>query len=112
MKSGKQLTFGPLYLASAFELKCLKTYLDENLRNGFTYKSTSPASLFVLWVLKKDGSLRPCIDYQKLNIIIIKNQTPLFSIAEGCDQLHQAQQYTKLDLKSGYNLVRIKKGEK
>ena len=66
----------------------------------------------MLWVPKKDGSLRPYIDYQKLNAIIIKDQIPLPGIAEGCNQLHQAQWYTKLDLRSGYNLVRMKKGEK
>ena len=62
-----------LYLVLALELKCLKTYLNENLKNGFIRKSTSPVLSPMLWVLKKNGSLRFCINYQKLNIIMIKD---------------------------------------
>ena len=80
LEPGKQLTFGPLYQSSAKELKFLKTYLEENLEKGIIRKSTSPAASPILFVPKKDSTLRPCIDYRKLNAITIKNRYPLQNI--------------------------------
>lgn len=60
---------------------------------------------------KKDGSLRPCIDYRGLNDITIKFRYPLPLVPAALEHLHQAKYFTKLDLHSAYNLIRIKKGD-
>ena len=89
----------------------LKKYIKENLEKGFIRKSTSPAGVPVLFVKKKDGSLRLVIDYRKLYEITIRNSYPLPLISELIDRVKGSKFFTKLDLKSSYNLVRIKEGE-
>jgi hypothetical protein len=64
-----------------------------------------------MFVLKKDGKLRPCINFRKLNEITIKNRYPLPNISELQDRLAGAQYFTALDLQGAYNLVRIKEGK-
>ena len=71
--NGDQPPFGPLYNLSANELKVLKEYIDDNLRKEFIQPSTSPAGAPILFVKKKDGGLRLCVDYRGLNKITIKN---------------------------------------
>ena len=66
---------------------------------------------FFFFVAKKDGSLRPCIDYSLLNDITIKNCYPLPLMSSVFDQLHQAKIFTKLDLRNAYHLVRIREGD-
>ena len=73
LKEGFQPPFGPIYSLSAIELKALRAYLDENLKKGFIQPSSSPAGAPILFVKKKDGSLRLCVDYRGLNAITIKN---------------------------------------
>ena len=72
---------------------------------------TSPAGAPILFVKKRDGSLRLCVDYRGLNKITIKNRYPLPLIGESLDRLRSATVFTKLDLRAGYNLVRIAKGD-
>jgi hypothetical protein len=69
---GKQPTFGPIYQLSATELKALDEYLRDNLAKGFIQPSSSPAGYPILFVPKKNGKLRLCVDYRKLNEITIK----------------------------------------
>ena len=85
--------------------------MKENLEKGFIRKSTSPAGAPVLFVKKKDGSLRLCVDYRKLNDMTIRNSYPLPLIGDLLDRVKGAKVFTKLDLKSAYNLVRIKEGD-
>jgi len=89
----------------------LKKQLKELLDKGFIRKSTSPAGAPVLFVRKKDGTLRLVIDYRKLNEMTIRNSYPLPLISELLDRVKGAKIFTKLDLKSAYNLVRIKEGD-
>lgn len=103
--------FGPLYNLSANELEVLKGYIDENLKKGFITRSTSPAGAPILFVKKKDGGLRLCVDYRGLNRVTIKNRYPLPLIGEALDRLVGAKVYTKLDIRSAYNLIRIKEGD-
>jgi len=63
-------------------------------------------------VKKKDGSLQMCVDYGGLNKVTIKNRYPLPLTANLLNQLSQAKIYTKIDLRSAYNLLRIKEGDK
>lgn len=103
--------YGPLYSLSAVELKELSDWLDDNLNKGFIRPSQSPAGAPILFVKKKDGSLRLCVDYRGLNKITIKNRYPLPLIPEALDRLCHAKIFTKLDLRGAYNLVRIKEGD-
>ena len=64
-----------------------------------------------MFVPKKDGTDRLCVDYRQLNDITIKNQYPLPNITELQDRLSRAKIFTALDLRDGYHLIRIKKGE-
>lgn len=106
-----QPPFGPIYSLSQNELAALRDYLDENLAKNFIQHSKSPAGAPILFVKKKDGSLRMCVDYRGLNKVTIKNRYPLPLISGLLDQLGQAKIYTKLDLRGTYNLVRIKEGD-
>src|SRR6266702_5042384 len=65
----------------------------------------------LLFVNKKDGKLRPVQDYRALNDVTVKNQAPLPLIPELIDKLHDARYYTKLDIRWGYNNIRIRKGD-
>jgi len=90
------------------ELKELKIQLDELLQKGFIRPSVSPWGAPVLFVKKKDGTLRLCIDYRELNKITIKNKYHLPRIDDLFDQLQGARVFSKIDLRSGYHQLRIK----
>ncbi|KAJ1038004.1 hypothetical protein NDA11_001845 [Ustilago hordei] len=102
---------GPLYLKGLKEMAELRKYLNENLAKGFIHPSKSPARSPVLFVPKKDGGLRLCVDYHGLNEITLKNQAPLPLIEEQLFLLWKAKIYTKLDLQAAYNLICIAKGD-
>lgn len=91
VEEGKQPPYGPLYSLSALELETLSKWLDENLAKGFIRASTSPAGAPILFVKKKNGELRLCVDYRALNNITIKNRYPLPLIPEALDRLRGAQ---------------------
>ena len=65
----------------------------------------------MLFVMKKDGSLRLCIDYKQLNKVTIKNKYPLPKIDDLFDQLQRAQCFSKIDLRSRYHQLRIRRGD-
>ena len=88
---GKQPTFGPIYQLSETELKALDEYLKENLAKGFIKPSSSSAGYPILFVPKKNGKLRLCVDYRKLNDITIKNRYPLPNANELRDRLQGAE---------------------
>ena len=92
-----------LYHLSPVELKELKQQLQELTESGFIRPSTSPWGALVLFVKKKDGSLRMCIDYRMLNSVTIKNKYPLPRIANLFDQLKGACMFFKINLRSGYH---------
>ena len=73
LQPGTEPGFGPIYQLSEKELQVLREYLEENLKKGFIRESQSPAGYLILFAPKKDGSLRLCVDYRKLNDITIKN---------------------------------------
>ncbi|KAL9249130.1 Transposon Ty3-G Gag-Pol polyprotein-like protein [Drosera capensis] len=90
------------------ELKELKTQLEELFEKGYIRPSVSPWGAPVLFVKKKDGSMRLCIDYRELNKITIMIRYPLPRIDDLFDQLQGASVYSKIDLRSGYHQLRIK----
>ncbi|SJL09565.1 uncharacterized protein ARMOST_12945 [Armillaria ostoyae] len=93
------------------EQEQLDKFLDENLESGRIVESKSPFTSPFFFVKKKDGSLRPVQDYRKLNEMTIKNRYPLPLISELIDKLQGAKYFTKLDVRWGYNNVRIKEGD-
>jgi len=107
---GGQLYYGPIYSLSVIELKALKEYIQENLRKNFIRKSKSPAGAPILFVKKHDGSLRLCVDYRRLNAITIRNSHPIPRISDLIESFKGAKIFSRLDLRSAYNLVRIKAG--
>jgi len=111
LKEGTEPTSGPIYPMSANELQKVKDYIDDNLRKGHIRASTSPAGYPILFVKKKDGTLRLCVDYRKLNAITVKNRYTLPLISELQDRFQGAKWFTKLDVKDAYTFVRIKEGD-
>ena len=99
------------YRLSPLELEELKKQLQDLIEHEFIQPSTSPYGAPILFVKKKDGSLRMCVDYRMLNKITIKNKHPLPRIDELLDQLTGARYFTKLDLRSGYYQVPIAPGD-
>ena len=71
----------------------------------------SPAGAPILFVQKKDGSLRLCVDYRGLNKITVKNRHPLPLITETLDRLQGARCFTKLDIRNAYHRIRIRLGD-
>ncbi len=102
---------GRIFPLSQPESEAMKLYIEEELAKGFIRPSTSPASAGFFFVKKKDGGLRPCIDYRGLNDITIKFRYPLPLVPAALEQLRQAKYYTKLDLRNAYNLIRIREGD-
>ncbi|KAL0534048.1 hypothetical protein IC582_028325 [Cucumis melo] len=99
------------YRMAPAELKELKVQLQELLDKGFIQPSVSPWGAPVLFVKKKDGSMRLCIDYRELNKVTVKNRYPLPKIDDLFDQLQGATVFSKIDLRSGYHQLRIKGGD-
>ncbi|SJL15094.1 uncharacterized protein ARMOST_18576 [Armillaria ostoyae] len=100
-----------VYPLNPIEQKELDRFLDENLASGRIKPSKSPMASPFFFVKKKDGTLRPVQDYRKLNEMTIKNRYPLPLISELMDKLGSAKYFTKLDVRWGYNNVRIKKDD-
>ena len=91
------------YRMAPTELKELKVQMEEMVNKGFVRPSTSPWGALMLFVKKKDGSMRLCIDYRELNKGTIRNQYPLPRIDDLFDQLQGAKVFSKIDLRSGYH---------
>ena len=109
---GGEPPWGPLYNLSCVELASLRDYIKANLENGFIRPSNSSAGAPILFVKKKDGSLRLCVDYRALNKLTRKDRYPLPLISEALDRLSGAAIYTKLDIRAAYNLIQIRAGDK
>uniref|UniRef100_A0A8C6KLF6 Gypsy retrotransposon integrase-like protein 1 n=1 Tax=Nothobranchius furzeri TaxID=105023 RepID=A0A8C6KLF6_NOTFU len=108
---GATLPSSRLYSLSKPERECMATYISESLAAGIIRPSTSPLGAGFFFVAKKDGSLRPCIDYRGLNQITIKNKYPLPLLSSTFDPVQKATIFTKLDLRNAYHLVRIREGD-
>src|SRR4030081_2637554 len=104
---GTQPIYKGIILLTKEELVEVKAQLDHLLEQGFIYISKSPYGAPVLFIKKKDGSLRMCIDYHALNKITIKNHCPLPHIDESFNQLSNVAVFSKIDLASGYHQIRI-----
>jgi hypothetical protein len=99
------------YRMATSELTELKKQLDELQRIGLIRPSSSPWGAPVLFVKKKDGSMRLCVDYRALNEVTIKNKYPLPRIDGLFDQLKGAKYFSMIDLRSGYFQLKIREGD-
>ncbi|GJW29964.1 putative reverse transcriptase domain-containing protein [Tanacetum coccineum] len=99
------------YRLAPSEMQELSNQLQELTDRGFIRPSTSPWGAPVLFVKKKDGSFRMCIDYRELNKLTIKNRYPLPRIDDLFDQLQGSSVYSKIDLRSGYHQLRVREGD-
>ena len=100
-----------MYPLSQEETVAMETYVAESLGQGYIRPSASPVSSCFFFVKKKHGGLRPCIDYRGLNSITVGFSYPLPLIATAVESFHGVRFFTKLDLRSAYNLVRIRGGD-
>ncbi|GKB04382.1 putative reverse transcriptase domain-containing protein [Tanacetum coccineum] len=96
------------YRLAPSEMQELSNQLQELADRGFIRPSTSPWGAPVLFVKKKDGSFRMCIDYRELNKLTVKNHYPITRIDDLFDQLQGSSVYSKIDLRSGYHQLRVR----
>jgi hypothetical protein len=111
LKFGSEPWRSKVYPLSPNEQDQLDAFLEENLKSGRIQPSKSPMASPVFFVKKKDGSLRLVQDYRKLNDMTIKNSYPLPLVSDIISKLRKAKYFTKLDVRWGYNNVRIKKND-
>ena len=105
---GATPTFITPYRMALVELKELKLQFQELLEKGFIHPSVSPWGALVLFVKKKNGMLRLCVDYRQLNKMTVKNKYPLPKIDDLFDQVKGASIFSKIYLRFGYHQLRIK----
>jgi hypothetical protein len=96
------------YMMSVEQLKEIKKQLIELQEAGCIHPSSSPWGAPVLFVQKKDGSQRMCVDYRSLNYVTIKNNYPLPCIEDLFDQMRGVRVFSKIDLRSGYHQMKIR----
>lgn len=110
LEPGIEPLYGPVYALSERELEILREYLESSQVKGWIRRSTSSAGAPIMFIPKKGGGLRLCVDYKGLNRVIIKNHIPLPLISKTLDRLKGAKVFTKLDLKDAYYKLRIREG--
>jgi hypothetical protein len=111
LEDGKMPPFGPIYAFAEKEQQKLRKYLETNLQRGLIRYFRSPAGAFILFIPKKNGKLRLCVDYRRLNQITKKDRNALPFISEVLNRLNSAKIFIKLDLKDAYHQLRIKKDD-
>ena len=111
LEDGTAPPIGAMYSLSQSELQTLREFIDEHVRIGFIRPSSSPHGAPVLFVRKKDGSLRLCVDFRGLNKISKKDRYPLPFISDLLTTAGKARLYTTIDLRHAYHLVRIADGD-
>ena len=111
-KLSKTFTFEFIYALFEKKLRIFRKYLKKNLKKKFIRKSQSSTKYSIHFVFKKNEKLHLCVDYRKLNEIIIKNRYLLSNINELQNKLTKTKYFTKLNLKEVYNLIRMKTKKK
>jgi hypothetical protein len=96
------------YMMATPELAELKEHIKELLEKGLIYPSSSPRGAPIIFVLKKDGTQRLCVDYHALNEVTVKNKYPLPRIDDLFDQLRGMCVFSKIDLRSRYHQLKIR----
>jgi hypothetical protein len=107
LKPGITPIYNTPYRMATPELAKLNEHIKELLEKGFVRPSSSPWGAPVIFVPKKDGTQRLCMDYHALNEVTVKNKYPLPRIDDLFDQLCGASVFSKIDLQSGYHQLKI-----
>ena len=97
-----------VYPLNPLEMETCKAFVEEHLKTGHIVPSKSPQASPFFFVPKKDGTLRPCQDYQYLNSFTIRNAYPLPLIPELIDDMKDSTLFTKFDIRWGYNNIRLR----
>jgi hypothetical protein len=111
LEDRKQPPVGPIYNLSEVESAALRDFPQENLARNFICPSQSACGAPALFIKKKDGSLRLCVDWRGLNAMTRKDRYPLPLIPNLLDRLRESRVFTEIDLRGAYNLVRIAPGD-
>ncbi len=107
--SNRDSFFDSIYNLSATELKILKNYIDEYMKKSFIIEFVSFAKILILFVKKTNDKLRLCVNYKKLNEIIIKNRYSLFFINENLNKLFETKIFIKLNVKDVFHRIKVRK---
>jgi len=100
-----------VYCLTPIEKVALKEYIEDGLKRGTLCRSEAPHACSFFFIDKKDGKLQPVQDYHLLNAITVKNAAPIPLIPKLVDKLLGAQFFTKLDIRWGYNNIRVHEGD-
>ena len=111
LKKNKSFFYDLIYFLSKSELKILKKYLNKHLKNDFIRFFQSFVEAFILFVKKKNDSLRLCVNYKIFNNLIIKNRYFLSLIDESLNRLNKIKMYIDLNLIATYHRMKIKKND-
>src|SRR5690606_2415397 len=107
----EKLKHGPVYSLTPKELQFVKKWIEEMEAKGFIEQSKAPFSSPVLVVAKPGGDMRPVVDYRALNEVTIKDVGSLPLINDSLRHIYTGKIFTKLDLRSAFNLIRIREGD-
>ena len=105
LKFNKKSLYDSLYALLEKKFQILQNYLLKNLALNRIRKFFNLAEMLILFIFKKNNSLRLCVNYRNLNIIIIKNKCFLFLIKKTFDRLINVAYFTKLNLKNAYHRI-------
>ena len=111
LEPGTKPPSGKLYPLSPDELELLKEYLDEMIKNGKIRPSKSSAGAPIFFAKSPSGKLWIVVDYRGLNAIMVKDKYPLQLMTTLMEQVGTSKVFSKLDLKNGFNLIRIAAGD-
>ncbi|CAA7023833.1 unnamed protein product [Microthlaspi erraticum] len=108
---GATLLNRPAYRTNPVKTKEVQRQVDELMEKGHSGEILSPCAVPVLLVPKRDGSWRMCVDCRAINNITVKYRHPILRLDDMLDELHGSSIFSKIDIKSGYNQIRIKEGD-
>ena len=111
LKKNKSLSYDLIYFLSESELKIFRKYLNKHLKNDFIRFFQSFVEAFILFVKKKNGNLRLCVNYKTFNNLIIKNKYFLSLIGESLNRLSKVKMYIDLNFTATYHRMKIKKND-
>ena len=108
LEASEKLATGLIYSTNEEEPKTFQVYIENNLKRGYIRHSKSKITQPVIFVPKKKGELRMCVDYKRTNAVTVKNKYPLRLMTDMKTRFRDARYFTILDLRDAFNFIRIK----